>query len=106
MIGPILQELLSGLKSRDDFEDLRASLSSVVILDLSREVFIAAARIANACRRKGFAAGPIDYMIASACVEYGYPLLTADRHFLRIARYCDLRLLPPLARTDGAGRTS
>ena len=56
---------------------------------------VEAARIANSCSRKGIQTTGVDCLIAAACVEYGYPLLTADQDFARIARHCELRLLPP-----------
>lgn len=56
--------------------------------------FIAAAHLRNYCRTKGVQAGPIDFLIATACCEHGFPLLTADKDFLRIAKYCDLVTLP------------
>jgi hypothetical protein len=54
----------------------------------------AAAKLRTACRTKGVLAGPIDFLIAAACCQYGYPLLTADQDFSRIAKHCDLIMLP------------
>ena len=33
----------------------------------------------------------------AACVENGFPLLTADQDFVRIARHSNLIVLPPLS---------
>jgi len=38
----------------------------------------AAARLQSLCRSKGVNAGPIDCLIAAACCQHRFPLLTAD----------------------------
>lgn len=96
LVGVILQELLTGVRSPRVFDYVRGVLEPVPLLTLDRADHIRAAQIANACARKGVQVSGADCLIAAACVEYGYPLLTADQDFARIARHCDLRLLPPL----------
>ncbi len=96
LLGPILQELLSGLRWPRDFERLLKALDPFPLVPLERGTHILAARISNQCRRRGVQTTAGDCLIAAGCVEYGYPLLTADQDFARIARHCDLRLLPPL----------
>ncbi len=61
---------------------------------LDRQTYVAAVKLRSLCRIKGVEAGPIDFLIASACCQYGFPLLTADKDFLRIASHCDLIVLP------------
>lgn len=97
LAGPVLQELLSGLKNPADFDRLLAALAVVPMVELRRDSFVLAAQIADGCRRHGVQAGAIDFLIAAACVQNGYPLLTADRHFLAISRWSPLVVLPPLA---------
>ena len=84
LIGNILQELLDGLRSMKQFDRLLALL----------EPFVAAARLQSLCRSKGITAGSIDFLIAAGCCQHGFPLLTADSDFARIARHCDLIVLP------------
>ncbi len=50
----------------------------------------------SALRGKGIQAGPVDCLIAAVCIEQGFPLLTADRDFLRMSRDSELVVLPPL----------
>jgi predicted nucleic acid-binding protein len=95
-LGVILQELLTGVRSQRVFDYVLSVLSQVPLVPLSRDTYVLAARIANQCRRRGVQANLVDFLIAAACVENGYPLLTADRDFSRIARHCELILLPPL----------
>lgn len=94
LIGNILQELLDGLRSRKDFDRLKKLLEPFPLLPLERETYVQAARLRQHCRSKGVQAGPVDCLIASACIEHGFPLLTADRDFGYIAKHSDLIVLP------------
>jgi predicted nucleic acid-binding protein len=94
LIGNILQELLDGLRSTKQFDRLVQLLEPFPLLELDRSTYIAAARLRTTCRTKGVLAGPIDFLIAAACCQYGYPLLTSDQDFSRIAKHCDLIVFP------------
>ena len=94
LTGNIVQELLDGLRSAKQFDRLLSLLEPYPLLELDRQTYVAAARLRTSCRAKGVNAGPIDFLIAAACCQHGYPLLTADKDFMRIARYCDLITLP------------
>lgn len=94
LIGNILQELLDGLRSTKQFDRLVQLLEPFPLLELDRSTYIAAARLRTTCRTKGVLAGPIDFLIAAACCQYGYPLLTSDQDFSRIAKPCDLIVFP------------
>ena len=103
VVGPILQELLSGLKDPATFASLEVEMERFPLLELHRRTYAAAARLTNLCHRAGFQPGAVDALIAAACVEHGCPLLTADAHFLEIARHCELVVLPPLGQSGGSG---
>lgn len=94
LIGNILQELLDGLRSTKQFDRFVQLLEPFPLLELDRSTYIAAARLRTTCRTKGVLAGPIDFLIAAACCQYGYPLLTSDQDFSRIAKHCDLIVFP------------
>jgi predicted nucleic acid-binding protein len=94
LIGNILQELLDGLRSTRQFDRLLTLLDSYPFLELDRQTYVDAARLRSLCRSKGVNAGPIDFVIAAACCQHGFPLLTADKDFQRIANHCDLITLP------------
>ncbi|MGA6827955.1 PIN domain-containing protein [Nitrospira sp. NS4] len=94
LLGNILQELLDGLRSDKQFDRLIQLLEPFPLLDLDRSTYAAAANLRTACRPKGVLAGPIAFLIAAACCQHGYPLLTTDRDFSRIANHCNLVILP------------
>jgi hypothetical protein len=94
LLGPVLQELLDGLRSAEQFARLLTALDPFPLVALQRTTYALAAQMRNECRRKGIQAGPTDFLIAAACVESGYPLLTADRDFELIAGVTELLLVP------------
>jgi len=96
IIGVILEEILSGVRSDKDFDWVLRVLSRVPLIPLGRETYVSAARLRNRCRTQGVQATTVDSLIAATCIEGGYPLLTADRDFVHIAKHSDLVLLPPL----------
>ncbi len=94
VIGNILQELFDGVKNRQAFESLVKILAPFPLLELTRSTYILASELRNTCRSKGIQAGPIDFLIAAACLDHGFPLLTADRDFTYIAKHSDLMVFP------------
>lgn len=95
LLGNILQELLDGIRNKKDFERLLGLLEPFPLMTLERGAYVAAAELRQRCRSKGIQVGPIDCLIAAACVQEGYPILTADRDFVRIAKHSDLIVLQP-----------
>lgn len=94
LIGNILQELLDGVRAKKDFDRLLRLLDPFPLLPLEREAYVGAAELRQRCRSKGVQAGAIDCLIAAACMQHGFPLLTADRDFQYIAQHSELVVLP------------
>jgi predicted nucleic acid-binding protein len=92
LVGPVLQELLDGIKHQKQFDLLVEYLEPFPIIECTRTDFITAARLKNLCRSKGVQAGSVDFLIAAVCVNRKYPLLTSDNDFSLIAKYCPLIL--------------
>jgi predicted nucleic acid-binding protein len=92
LLGEILQEVPA------TFLRLEREMAPFPLLELDRGTYVSAARLTNRCHRTGFQPGAVDALIATACIEYDFPLLTADAHFLEIAKRCQLVVLPPLGR--------
>jgi predicted nucleic acid-binding protein len=95
LIGPIMQELLDGIKNANHFDLLIDYFEPFPLIELTRNDFIQAARLKNLCRSRGVQAGPIDFLIAAVCERRNYPLLTTDKDFDHISKYSSLLLVKP-----------
>jgi hypothetical protein len=81
IIGPILQELLSGISDLKKFENLRKQLSSFEDIELSRKDYEKAAEISNICRKKGIQGSHTDFLISSFAVNNKVKIFTTDKDF-------------------------
>lgn len=92
MIGPIRQELLSGVRTARGFEALRDSLRPFADEHLETEDFERAAEHFNACRARGIQGSNTDFLICAAAERRGLPILTTDADFNRFARILPIAL--------------
>jgi predicted nucleic acid-binding protein len=90
--GIVLQELLSGVRSREQFRKLQKAMAGFPLLLAGETHHVRAAQISNACRRHGVACSTIDALVAAISVESHGTLLTTDADFQRIAPHCGLNL--------------
>jgi len=92
LIGPIRQELLSGVPNPAQFERLRKALDPFEEIPLRTEHFIRAAEFSNDCRKKGVQGSTIDYLICAVAAIEELQILTTDSDFLRYAKHLPIRL--------------
>ena len=90
--GIVLQELLQGFSGPKDRVRIIERLQALPMLHPTRETYIEAASLRNACRRGGVQIGTIDALIAQRCIEHDLDLLTTDNDFVHAARFVPLRL--------------
>ena len=89
----ILTEVLMGFRSDSQFNTARNLLLSVPMIHPDDEIYVGAARLFRALRRRGVTVrGAIDCLIAQTCIVHGADLFTLDRDFEKIARYTPLML--------------
>jgi predicted nucleic acid-binding protein len=92
--GPILQEVLQGLRDDPACEALRESLLALQVLSdpVAIALFLSAAEIYRLGRAKGYTIrSSTDCLIAAIAIENGVPVWHKDRDFEAIARYTSLR---------------
>lgn len=92
--GIVLQELLSGVKSRGAFRKLDDILSGFPLLLATRTTHVLAAQLRSRCRAKGVTAHTVDCLIGAHAVEADARLLTTDGDFEHIAKHTPVRLYP------------
>ena len=95
LIGPIRQEVLSGIRGEVQFRRLRESLRAFLDLELAGTDFERAAEFSNRCRRNGIQGSGTDFLICAAADHYRLPILTADLDFTRFAEHIPVRLHQP-----------
>ena len=81
IIGPIRQEILSGIKSQSQFEQLREVLRSFPDLPLEIGDFERAAEFFNICRRNGIQGSNTDFLICAIAEHHDLAIFTTDRDF-------------------------
>jgi len=93
--GPILQEVLQGLRAGRDSAALQDSLLALPCLSdpMPLSLFLDAAEIYREGRRKGHTIrSTTDCLIAAIAIDNGVPIWHRDRDFDAIARYTPLRI--------------
>ncbi|MCK9172876.1 MAG: PIN domain-containing protein [Desulfuromonas thiophila] len=95
MIGPIRQELLSGVRSPAQFSNLRDRLQAFPDLELTVGDFERAAEFFNSCRAKGIQGSNTDFLICAVSDRLKIPILTTDGDFELFRQIIPVRLHRP-----------
>jgi predicted nucleic acid-binding protein len=90
--GIVLQELLSGVRSAKQFDELLYVLIGFDVLLAEVKHHIEAALIVNRCHKRGIACSTPDALIAALTVAENAELFTTDDDFQRLAAHEKLRL--------------
>jgi len=93
IIGPIRQELLSGIKRQEVYNKLRQSLAILDDLPVLTVDYETAAEFSNACRNKGIIGSHTDFLICAVAVRNDMLIWTTDRDFKNYQRCLPIKLL-------------
>ena len=92
MIGPIRQEILSGIRSESQFKKLRKHLESFPDLPILTEDYVKAAKFFNHCRSKGIQGSNTDFLICAVAVRNKFSIYTTDKDFDLFSKYIQIVL--------------
>jgi predicted nucleic acid-binding protein len=93
MPGIVLQEVLSGIRSQRQFNDLSAKLlAGFTVLPEGVPEHLEAARVRNACLSKGLNVSGVDCLIAACAMLGNHDLFAVDDDFVAMAKHVPLRL--------------
>ncbi len=95
ILGVIRQELLSGIKTTEQYEKLRTTLRSFPDEFLDTSDYELAAKNSNDCRAKGIAVSVVDAMICAVGATRDWPIFTADPDFKNYATALTIKLHAP-----------
>ena len=92
IIGPVRQELLSGIRERRQFLALRAHLRAFPDLPIGTVDYEEAAEFFNRCRTRGIQGSNTDFLICAVAARRRLAIFTADKDFAAFAKVLPLRL--------------
>lgn len=92
MIGPIRQEILSGIKSKDQFNLLKEYLSAFPNHQIKKEDYELAAELFNSCRSKGIQGSNTDFLICAVALKNNFLIYTTDKDFINFKKEIDIKL--------------
>lgn len=95
IIGPIRQEILSGIRDRSKFEVVRDRLRVFPDLEIGTGDYEEAAAYYNRCRSKGIQGSFTDFLICAVAVRHGIEIFTDDKDFLGYKTVLPIRLHQP-----------
>ena len=81
LIGPVRQELLSGIKNQVQYQKLRNHLRAFPDLEVTTRDYESAADFFNLCRAKGIQGSNTDFLICAVAARYNIPIFTTDEDF-------------------------
>ena len=93
MLGAIRQELLSGIKSAEQFGTLLTALKGFEDVALVQSDYELAAEFFNTCRSKGVQGSNTDFLICAAASARKLTILTTDQDFVLYGKHLPLDLL-------------
>jgi predicted nucleic acid-binding protein len=86
VIGLVRQELLSGIKSNEQYEKLRLYLRAFPDELLDTFDYEEAAKAGNRCRAKGIVVSIVDVLLCAVTVRRGWSIFTTDPDFSHYGR--------------------
>ena len=92
IIGPIRQEVLSGIRHESQFQRLQRELRAFDDVELVTEDYEEASRMFNLCQAKGVSGSHIDFLICAVAARRRWSIFTTDRDFRAISTHFGLDL--------------
>ncbi len=92
ILGPIRQEILSGIKDRKQFKLLKEYLKAFPDLLLETKDYELAAEFFNLCKGKGIQGSNTDFLICAVAVNNDFSIYTSDKDFTLFEKYLPIKL--------------
>ncbi len=92
IIGPIRQEILSGIRNDSQFNKLRKHLESFPDLPILPNDYVRAAKFFNLCRSKGIQGSNTDFLICAVAVRNKCLIFTTDKDFVLFSKHIKINL--------------
>jgi predicted nucleic acid-binding protein len=101
ILGPVRQELLSGVPHQRQYDTLRGYLRAFPDVALAPDDYEEAAAFFNRCRAKGVQGSNTDFLICAAAARRQLGILTTDADFVHFAKLLPIQLHSPRPSVSG-----
>ena len=92
LVGPVRQELLSGIKSKKQFNLLKSHLGAFEDLELEKEDYELAAEYFTTLRGTGVQGSNTDFLICAVSARNNMPIFTNDKDFTLFKKHIPITL--------------
>lgn len=92
IIGPIRQEVLSGISDNTKYENLKDKLQAFNDELIETEHYELAAQLFNQCRKKGIQGSHIDFLICAVSINNNLSIFTLDNDFVLYQKHLNIKL--------------
>jgi len=93
MIGPVRQEVLSGISDTNAFLKLKAKLEAFDDFEIGTRDYEKAAEFYNICRKNGIQGSHTDFLICAVGYSNNFLIYTTDKDFDNFVKYLPIKLL-------------
>jgi predicted nucleic acid-binding protein len=95
LIGLIRQELLSGIKTTEQYEKLRLHLRSFPDDPIDTSDYEEAAKAGNQCRGKGIVVSIVDILLCAVAIKREWAIFTSDPDFATYSKVLPISIHAP-----------
>jgi predicted nucleic acid-binding protein len=92
IIGPIKQELLSGISNKNVFDKLREKIQAFIDFRIKPGDYELAAEYYNQCMRHGVQGSAIDLLLCAISVRNKFEIYTEDGDFIWYKKHLPIKL--------------
>jgi len=92
IIGPIRQELLSGISDKKIYKQLKNKLRAFDDLPILTQDYEKAAENFNICKKNGIQGSHIDFLICAVAQNNNLNIFTTDKDFENYKKYININL--------------
>jgi len=95
IIGPVRQEILSGISNDQQFRELKIKLEAYEDLVLRTEDYETAAEFYNKCKKSGLTGSYMQFLLCSVAYQYNMPIYSIDNDLKQLSDKNGIHLYKP-----------
>jgi predicted nucleic acid-binding protein len=92
IIGPIRQEVLSGISDNNKFIEIKNKMSIFSDYNIQTGDYEFAAECSNECSRNGIQGSHTDFLICAVAIRNNWEIFTEDNDFFEYEKYIPIKI--------------